>query len=216
MAGRWSLLPDRDLDPTRRGARARRGAAGPARRGDPRRGDGRAGDRRLRRPSTGARRVRGRGAARRGYFVEGLGAAQFAVPGAVDRLRGPGRAGRAGERTGASRWCWPRPTRPTRTARRCPGPTAWWTAATARPAPATGHRPGRKAGALVVLVDGELVLYVERGGRTLLTFTEDDPDALVAAGQALAALGAVRRARARCRSSAPTASRCTPHRCGTR
>src|SRR5260370_31699724 len=31
---------------------------------------------------------------------------------------------------------------------------------------ATGHRPGRKAGALVVLVDGHLVLYVERGGRT--------------------------------------------------
>ena len=31
-----------------------------------------------------------------------------------------------------------------------------------------GHQPGRKAGALVVLVDGALVLYVERGGRTLL------------------------------------------------
>ena len=36
-----------------------------------------------------------------------------------------------------------------------------------------GHRPGRKAGALVVLVDGELALYVERGGRTLLTWTDD-------------------------------------------
>jgi ATP-dependent Lhr-like helicase len=36
-----------------------------------------------------------------------------------------------------------------------------------------GHRPGRKAGALVVLVDGSLVLYVERGGRTLLTWTEE-------------------------------------------
>ena len=36
-----------------------------------------------------------------------------------------------------------------------------------------GHRPGRKAGALVVLVDGGLVFYVERGGRTLLSFTED-------------------------------------------
>jgi ATP-dependent Lhr-like helicase len=34
----------------------------------------------------------------------------------------------------------------------------------------SGHRPGRKAGALVVLVDGNLVLYVERGGRTLLSF----------------------------------------------
>ena len=36
-----------------------------------------------------------------------------------------------------------------------------------------GHKPGRKAGALVVLVDGSLVLYVERGGRTLLTWAED-------------------------------------------
>ncbi|MEO3810034.1 DEAD/DEAH box helicase [Sphaerisporangium sp. B11E5] len=36
------------------------------------------------------------------------------------------------------------------------------------------HKPGRKAGALVVLVDGHLVLYVERGGRTLLSFTDGD------------------------------------------
>jgi len=39
---------------------------------------------------------------------------------------------------------------------------------------ASGHRAGRKAGALVVLVDGELVLYVERGGKTLLSWTEDE------------------------------------------
>jgi ATP-dependent Lhr-like helicase len=38
----------------------------------------------------------------------------------------------------------------------------------------TGHRPGRKAGAVVVLVDGVLALYLERGGRTVLTFTEDE------------------------------------------
>lgn len=36
-----------------------------------------------------------------------------------------------------------------------------------------GHRPGRKAGAMVVLVDGRLVLYVERGGRTLLTWSDE-------------------------------------------
>jgi ATP-dependent Lhr-like helicase len=36
-----------------------------------------------------------------------------------------------------------------------------------------GHRPGRKAGAVVVLVDGYCVLYVERGGKTLLSFTEE-------------------------------------------
>ncbi|MGN6130430.1 MAG: hypothetical protein ACTHOK_08840, partial [Nocardioidaceae bacterium] len=48
----------------------------------------------------------------------------------------------------------------------------------------SGHRPGRKAGALVVLVDGELAVYVERGGRTLLTFAEDR-DVLAAALGAL-------------------------------
>jgi ATP-dependent Lhr-like helicase len=38
---------------------------------------------------------------------------------------------------------------------------------------APGHRAGRKAGALVVLIDGDLVLYVERGGRSLLSWTQD-------------------------------------------
>ncbi len=49
----------------------------------------------------------------------------------------------------------------------------------------SGHRPGRKAGAMVVLVDGRLVLYVERGGRTLLTWS-DEPDLLHPAAAALA------------------------------
>ncbi len=50
----------------------------------------------------------------------------------------------------------------------------------------TSHRPGRKAGALTVLVDGSLVLYVERGGRTLLSWT-DDVERLDLAAAALAA-----------------------------
>jgi ATP-dependent Lhr-like helicase len=54
---------------------------------------------------------------------------------------------------------------------------------------AGGHRPGRKAGALVVLADGELVLYVERGGKTLLSWTSE-PALLEPASAALA--GAVR------------------------
>jgi ATP-dependent Lhr-like helicase len=54
---------------------------------------------------------------------------------------------------------------------------------------ASSHRPGRKAGAVVVLFGGELVLYVERGGKSLLTWTED-PAALEPCAQALA--GAVR------------------------
>jgi len=47
------------------------------------------------------------------------------------------------------------------------------------------HRPGRKAGALVVLCDGKLVLYVERGGKTLLSWTSD-PEVLVPAAAGLA------------------------------
>ena len=46
------------------------------------------------------------------------------------------------------------------------------------------HRPARKAGALTVLVDGVAVLYVERGGRSLLSFTEDE-ETLRAAAQSL-------------------------------
>ncbi|KUM36813.1 DNA glycosylase AlkZ-like family protein [Arthrobacter sp. EPSL27] len=116
------------------------------------------------------------GRCRRGYFIEHLGAAQFAVPATVDRLRS------YAEDTQLQK----------------PEPVALALAATdpanpygaALPWPAlnvdagTGHRPGRKAGALVVLVDGALVLYVERGGKTLLAFSEDT-DVLAAAGAAL-------------------------------
>ncbi|WP_412543758.1 ATP-dependent helicase [Longispora sp. K20-0274] len=62
------------------------------------------------------------------------------------------------------------------------GPVATGAAGTGR-AP-TGHRAGRKAGALVVLVDGALVLYVERGGKTLLSF-DRDPETVTAAARAL-------------------------------
>ena len=126
------------------------------------------------------------GQCRRGYFVEGLGGAQFALPGAVDRMRAladtrevpggrsPGLA-QSAERAvvlaaadpaqpyGAA---LPWPDRPGETL--------------------TSHRPGRKAGALTVLVDGSLVLYVERGGRTLLSWT-DDVERLDLAAAALAA-----------------------------
>jgi ATP-dependent Lhr-like helicase len=51
---------------------------------------------------------------------------------------------------------------------------------------AASHRPGRKAGALTVLVDGALVLYVERGGRTLLSWT-DESESLEVGAAALAA-----------------------------
>lgn len=59
------------------------------------------------------------------------------------------------------------------------------------PPTGAGHKPGRKAGSLVVLVDGELTLYMERGGKTLLAWPTDpdsapaDDPRLQAAAQAL-------------------------------
>ncbi|MEU8796904.1 DEAD/DEAH box helicase [Spirillospora sp. NPDC048819] len=129
------------------------------------------------------------GRCRRGYFVEGLGAAQFALPGAVDRLRALRPAAAPAPDDISALWETPRK----------PGDRALVLAAAdpanpygaALPWPdrddevASGHKPGRKAGALVVLTEGRLILYVERGGRTLLTW-DDDPEVLQPAVDALA------------------------------
>ncbi|MEV4989527.1 DNA glycosylase AlkZ-like family protein [Pseudarthrobacter sp. LMD1-1-1.1] len=116
------------------------------------------------------------GRCRRGYFIEHLGAAQFAVPATVDRLRS------YSEDTQLAK------AEPVALALAATDPANPYGAALPWPAlqtdAGTGHRPGRKAGALVVLVDGALVLYVERGGKTLLAFSEDDA-VLAAAGAAL-------------------------------
>lgn len=178
-AGRWSLLPTVDTDPTR-------AAKATAERLLERHGV-------VTRGAVVAENVPGgfagvyrvlstfeeSGRCRRGYFVEGLGAAQFATPGVVDRLR-----------TFTSI-----PDKPTALALAATDPANPYGAALPWPERPTidgdsGHRPGRKAGALVVLVDGALVLYVERGGRTLLTWTEQ-PDLLTPATEALST--AVRR-----------------------
>jgi ATP-dependent Lhr-like helicase len=96
-----------------------------------------------------------RGQARRGYFVAGLGAAQFALPGAVDRLR-------------AVREPSPEPADvpPVVLAATDPaqpyGATLAW--------PVTGGRPARSAGAQVVLVDGEPLVWWDRRGHHLVTF----------------------------------------------
>ncbi|MFJ9853933.1 ATP-dependent helicase [Streptomyces sp. NPDC101150] len=113
------------------------------------------------------------GQARRGYVVEGLGAAQFAMDGAVDRLRA---VSTQRERTADGPPPDGGPSRPL-----ADGPRRAVVLAAADPANAYGaalpwpdppegstHKPGRKAGSLVVLVDGELALYMERGGKTLL------------------------------------------------
>ncbi|MCL3860175.1 ATP-dependent helicase [Actinotalea sp. K2] len=168
--GRWSLLPAREVDPTlrahalaaqlldRHGVLTR--AVAPA--------EGIAGQFGPVYRVLGA--LEGAGQVRRGYFVEHLGGSQFALPGAVDELREDARP-LQGETPAAppvvvvlaatdpanpygAALAWPEPSG-------VPSPSV----------PAARHRPGRKAGGLVVLVSGELVLYVERGGRTLLSFT---------------------------------------------
>ena len=93
-----------------------------------------------------------RGEARRGYFVAGLGAAQFALPGAVDRLRGT----RTPEDDAA-----PVVLAATDPAQPYGAALAW---------PPSPGRPARTAGAHVVLAGGVPLVMLERGGRSLATF----------------------------------------------
>ncbi|MCV7401849.1 ATP-dependent helicase [Mycobacterium fragae] len=122
------------------------------------------------------------GRCQRGYFVESLGGAQFAVASTVDRLRGYlDDVDRQRPEYRAVVLAAADPANPYGAA--LPWPSA---------GEDSSHRPGRKAGALVVLVDGALVWFLERGGRSLLSFT-DDSDANHAAAVALADLVAAGR-----------------------
>ena len=132
------------------------------------------------------------GTARRGYFVEGLGGAQFALSAAIERLRGL----RSDEAAGALVLAATDPANPW-------GATLAWpkredgrrtspSAAQSR-ALAPGRRPARVAGAYVISLDAEPVLYVERGGKGLLALKEPGEEWL---GRALEALAdAVKRGR---------------------
>ena len=101
------------------------------------------------------------------HLVEGLGGAQFAAPSVVDRIREL-----AGQPPVADTYVLA-----------ATDPANPYGAALAWPSTSdAGHRPGRKAGALVVLVDGLPGAYLEKGGRSLLLFRPED------AGPALAAL----------------------------
>lgn len=125
-----------------------------------------------------------KGLARRGYFIEGLGAAQFSTSSTVDRLRAADDATAAdegqGAAPGASVYTPVRRTRHSVTLLAATDPANPYGAALPWPAPVAWdsnrtpikHKPGRKAGAVVILVDGELTLYLERGGKTLLPFTD--------------------------------------------
>ena len=123
------------------------------------------------------------GRCQRGYFVESLGGAQFAVASTVDRLRSyldgvdPERRDYHAVVLAAAD-----PANPYGAA--LPWPTR---KAAGEDDSDAAHRPGRKAGALVALVDGELVWFLERGGRSLLSFAQD-AEAHGAAAAALADL----------------------------
>lgn len=180
VSGRWSLLPAAEPEPTHRAhalARTLLDRHGVVTRG-----------------AVGAEGVEGgfsavyrvlsafedSGQARRGYVVEGLGAAQFAMDGAVDRLRAAATARDREEGRAA----------PRAVVLAAADPANAYGAALPWPEPpeGAGHKPGRKAGSLVVLVDGELTLYMERGGKSLLAWAPDpDAPALRAAAEALAA-----------------------------
>ncbi|MFD9863240.1 ATP-dependent helicase [Streptomyces alboflavus] len=187
VAGRWSLLPAREPDPTLRAhalARTLLDRHGVVTRG-----------------AVGAEGVEGgfsavyrvlsafedNGQTRRGYVVEGLGAAQFAMDGAVDRLRAGATARERGDGS--------RPSDAQAVVLAAADPANAYGAALPWPEPPSeaGHKPGRKAGSLVVLVDGELTLYMERGGKSLLAWSTAPDDSapsedprLAAAASALA------------------------------
>ena len=169
-AGRWSLVPERTADTTRRTHAAAEQLL--VRHGIVTRGAVMA------EHVTGGfaavypvfKAMEDSGRCRRGYFIEGLGGAQFAMPGAVDRMRSLEDPG--GKHAQTHVLAATDPANPY-------GSTLAW------PDRAGGHRPGRKAGAVVVLIGGELALYVEKGGRTLLSYSDDD-DKLQPAAAALA------------------------------
>lgn len=201
-AGRWSLLPERDLDSTVRAhgqAETLLDRYGVVTRGSVM-NEGTPGGFALAYKVLSGFEETGR--ARRGYFIETLGGAQFASGATVDRLRSFARDHTQHRPFDAVALAATDPANPY-------GAALPWPAVPGESG--TGHRPGRKAGALVVLVDGELTLYVERGGKSLLCFVagasategteagatdpsaEDSPRVLAAAARALAALVTSRR-----------------------
>jgi ATP-dependent helicase Lhr and Lhr-like helicase len=103
------------------------------------------------------------GQVRRGYVVAGLGAAQFAAAGAIDRLRSYRDPATERAEDAAPDVVLLAATDP---AQPYGGALAW---------PPSAGRPARAAGAFVLLVDGTPAVYVERGGRSLVTFDHPAP-----------------------------------------
>jgi ATP-dependent Lhr-like helicase len=113
------------------------------------------------------------GKIRRGYFVAGLGATQFALPGALDLLRSlrePSAADAAADVVVLS----------------ATDPASPYGAAIRFPAASAGRGPTRTVGATVILVNGALSAYLARGDRLLLTFLPEAEPQRSKAAQAIA------------------------------
>ena len=104
------------------------------------------------------------GTARRGYFVEGLGGAQFALSGAIERLRG-----------------LPQRDEPEYIVLAATDPAQPYGAALPWPKRPEGRRPARTPGAYVLLRDGNPILYVERGGKGIVRLIELEGEELTEA-----------------------------------
>ncbi len=92
------------------------------------------------------------GQVRRGYFIEGLGGAQFGLPGAIDRLR-------ATKDSGVVVLATPDPANP------FGGILPW---------PDTQGRPTRTAGSRVAIDNGALVAWMDRSGKRVCAFSSDN------------------------------------------
>ncbi|WP_442891671.1 Lhr family helicase, partial [Dietzia sp.] len=175
LAGRWSAMPEPERDPTLRAHAAAELVL--ARHGVVTRGavesEGVAGGFAAVYKVLAA--MEDSGGPRRGYYIEGLGGSQFADGSTIDRLR-------AFEATAdASTWSRGQDTPEVLLLAATDPANPYGAALTWPEPPGEGARAARRSGALVVLVDGELAFYLERGGKTMLVFTERaEPVALAA------------------------------------
>jgi ATP-dependent Lhr-like helicase len=120
------------------------------------------------------------GRIRRGYFVGGVGATQFAVPAALDLLRSLTTMPDEPEVVVIAATD---PANPYGTILRWPGVST--------EGDAGGRGPTRSVGALVALVNGLLAAYISRGARQLTVFLPDDEPGRSVVARALAARLAV-------------------------
>ena len=116
------------------------------------------------------------GRVRRGYFVSGVGATQFALPAALELMRALKEPPDEAETVVLAATD---PANPYGTMLKWPG--------TADDDGASGRGPTRTVGALVVLVNGALAAYISRGARQLLVFLPEDEPARSSVARPLAA-----------------------------